>query len=406
MTELNDELHRHRRPARRRPVRAAALAAATTALAVMTTAACSSSGSAGVQGTSGAGSASGLAHARQQVAQYEKPISTYPPPGPPLDAQKVAALKGKTVLFVPDGLVGPFVLAQQAVQKALGHVGISVKTCDPNFLPPQIAACLGQAKTNGAAGVITFGIPYNLAANGYQSLGKQHIPVMVASAGIGSPANSPDIAFQTEVPATSLAGTLGADQVIADSNGKANVLFVSATGASGVETQAAATKAEFAKYCPACHVTAASADGADTSHLASAVSSKLVSNPSTNYILSQSDALLPNIMPGVQSSGFANKVKIVSGAGAAAVLTMIQQKQRVIADAAFDASYIGWNGADGILRLLTGVAVPPAPFIPVRVFNAANLNGVQLSPAMEVDPLYGSASFQQMFHDLWDGKKL
>ena len=66
----------------------------------------------------------GVTYATQQVAKYEAAVTSYPAPGPALDAQKVAALKGKTVLFVPDGLVGPFVLAQQAVQTALSHVGI------------------------------------------------------------------------------------------------------------------------------------------------------------------------------------------------------------------------------------------------------------------------------------------
>jgi ribose transport system substrate-binding protein len=407
MSELNEEPHYLRRMPRR-PRRAAALIAVPALLALVSAAACSSSSGSGSASASSpdasSSTSSGVAYAQSQVARYETAVSAYPAPGPALDAQKVAALKGKTVLFVPDGLIGPFVLAQQAVQTALGHVGVIVKTCDPNFLPPQVAACFGQAKTDGAVAVITAGIPYDLAANAYQALEKQHIPVMVSSAGLGSPANTQAIAFQTEVPATSLAGTLGADEVIADSGGKANVLYVSATGASGVEAQAAATKAEFAKYCPGCKVDAVSFDATATTQISSGVSSQLVSDPAANYVLAQSDALLPYILPGIQSSGFTNKVKIVSGAGAAAALMMIQQHQHVIADTSFDASYIGWNAADGVLRLLTGVAVPADPFIPIHVFTATNLSGVQLSAAMNVNPLYGSDGYQQMFYDLWAGK--
>ncbi len=138
MTELSDELRHH--PRRTRRPRAALLAGAA-ALALLTTAACSSSGNTGSSGSGGSGSGTsndpGVAHAQQQVAQYEKATTSYPSPGGPLDAQKVAALKGKTVLFVPLGLVGPFVLSQQSVVTALTHVVITVKTCDPNFLPPR-----------------------------------------------------------------------------------------------------------------------------------------------------------------------------------------------------------------------------------------------------------------------------
>jgi ribose transport system substrate-binding protein len=402
MTELNDEL-RHHRPLTRRPLTVALMAGIAT-LALLTTAACSSSPS-GKTDSSSAKTGSGLAHAQQQVAKYEKAVTSYPSPGTALDAQKVAALKGKTVLYVPEGLVGPFVQTQQSLQAALGHLGISVKTCDPNFLPPQIASCFGQAKTDGAAAVITGGIGNSLAADAYAALKAQGIPVLAAAAGAGNPPNTAQIAFQSEVPSTELAGTVSADQVIADSGGQAHVLFVGVTGAPGVEAQGAQTKAELAKYCPGCKVASVAFDATDTSQISSGVSSALISNPSTNYILVQADSELPYVLPGVQSSGFINKVKIVAGSGTPAILVEMQQKQHnIIGDSAFDAAYIGWNAADGVLRLLTGQTVAAAPYFPVRLFTPGNLQGLTLSPSMDVSPLYGPATFQQQFYDLWAGK--
>ena len=410
MTELNDE-PRHRRRLTRRPG-AAALIAGTAALTLVTATACSSSspGTAGTSATPGStsassASASGPAYAQQQVAKYEQAVTSYSSPGPALDAQKVAALKGKTVLFVPEGLVGPFVQAQQSVQTALGHLGIKVKTCDPNFLPPQIAACFGQTKTDGAVAVITAGIADSLAANAYAALKAQGIPVLAAAAGAGNPANTAKLAFQSEVPSTELAGTLSADQVIADSGGQANVLFIGVSGAPGVEKQGVQTKAELTARCPGCKVVSVAFDATDTSQITSGVSSALISSPATNYILVQADADLPYVLPGVQSAGFANKTKIVAGSGTPAVLVMIQGKQHnIIGDAAFDAAYIGWNAVDGVLRLLTGQPVPAAPYFPVRLFTPDNLQGLKLSAAMDVSPLYGPATFQQQFYDLWTGK--
>jgi len=412
MTELNDEL-RSRRRLTRRP-RAAALLTGAAALTLLTATACSSSSSGtastsatanGASASAGGAAAAGLAYAQQQVAKYEAAVSSYPAPGPALNAQKVAALKGKTVLFVPEGLAGPFVQAQQSVQTALGHLGINVRTCDPNFLPPQIAACFGQAKTDGAVAVITGGISDSLAANAYATLTAQGIPVLAAAAGAGNPANTAKLAFQSEVPSTELAGTLSADQIIADSGGKANVLFIGVSGAPGVQEQGAQTTAELTKHCPACKVVSVSFDATATSQITSGVSSALISNPATNYILVQADANLPYVLPGVQSAGFANKAKIVAGSGTPAVLVMIHGKQHnIIGDAAFDAAYVGWNAADGVLRLLTGQPVPAAPYFPVRLFTPDNLQSQQVSAAMDVSPLYGPTTFQQQFYDLWAGK--
>ena len=414
MTTLTDD-RRHRRAVIRRP-RAAAVIAGAAALALLTTAACSSSssgktkissstGSTSSSGTSGSGTGSGLAYAQAQVAKYEKAVTSYPSPGPALDAQKVAALKGKTVLFIPLGLVGPFVSIQQAVQTSLGHLGVTVKTCDPNFLPPQVASCFGQAKTDGASAVITAGIANALAANAYASLVASGIPVLAAAAGAGNPPNTTQLAFQSEVSATELSGTISADQVIADSGGKANVLFVGVTGAPGVEAQGKMTLAELANHCPGCKVNSVYSTATDTSHVASSVSSSLISNPSTNYLLVQADSDLPAVLPGVQTAGFANKVKIVAGTASPAFLVHVQQKlHNIIGDSGFDAAYLGWDAADGVLRLLTGLSVAATPYFPVRLFTPANLQGMQLSPSMDVSPLYGPDSFRQQFYDVWAGK--
>jgi hypothetical protein len=232
MNELNGVLHGKERAARH-PRRRAALAAASMIVALTAIAACGSTSSAPPPGSAAGATPSadpGVAHAQQQVAEYEKAATSFPAPGLALDAKQVAAFKGKTILFVPDGLIGPFPAIQQGVQTALGHLGIAVKTCDPNFLPTQVAACFGQAKTDGAVAVITAGLPYSLAANAYQALEAEHIPVMVSTAGPGHPASTSAIAFEPGDVSAALAGTVSADQVIADSGGKASVLFVVRAG--------------------------------------------------------------------------------------------------------------------------------------------------------------------------------
>src|SRR5580693_6966515 len=100
MNELNGVLHGKDRTARH-PRRSAALAAASITVALTAIAACSSSSSAPPPGSASGltpSANSGVAHAQQQVAEYEKAATSFPAPGPALDAQRVAALKGKTIL--------------------------------------------------------------------------------------------------------------------------------------------------------------------------------------------------------------------------------------------------------------------------------------------------------------------
>jgi len=65
---------------------------------------------------------------------------------------------------------------------------------------------------------------------------------------------------------------------------------------------------------------------ANISHVATSVSSKLISNPSTNFLQLQADAYVPNSLSGVQSANFTNKVKAVTGTASLGVLQMVQQK--------------------------------------------------------------------------------
>ena len=366
--------------------------------------ACSSSGSAATSSgsTSGSGgTAAGLDYAKRVVAQYRAAVTKYPSPGPALDASKVAALKGKTILFVPISLAaGPFQQQLASLKTAFGHLGINVTTCDPKFLPSAAATCLTNAKANGAAAVISSGIPYALVANAYLALEAAKIPVLVGSAGPGNPASTSDIAFQPGVTSSAKAGTVAVDETIAESGGKAHVLFVNITDSTALTAQRDAMKAEFTKNCPGCTVVMDPFNTANISHVATSVSSKLISNPSTNFLQLQADAYVPNSLSGVQSANFTNKVKAVTGTASLGVLQMVQQKRFVTADVGYDFSYIGWNEADGALRLLTGLPVNPEPFVPIRIFDAANLAGLSLT-AGGIDSLYGPTSFKDMFYKNW-----
>ena len=361
-----------------------------------------STANSGVSDPAAVGASAGLTHASSEVSLYREAVAHYPSPGPHLEANKVAALKGKTILFVPIGAgAGPFIQQQASLKSAFSRLGIKLVTCDPKFVPSAAAACMDNAKTYGAVAVITSGIPYAVAPNAYRSLEQRGIPALAGNSGPENPASNNTIAYMDLDQPTEKQAMLQADEVIAQSGGHAKVLYVYGDDSPVLQDLAAATEAEFKKYCAGCTVIGAGISSSNLGQLPSLVSSKLISNPGITYIAIQADPFVPGVLSGVQSANFTTKVKGFGQTADTSVLQMIQEGRFVISDVGVDSSYIGWVEADGILRMLTGQPVNPDPFIPIRIFDAQNLEGVQVSSATNIDTLFGSLAFKDVFYKTW-----
>lgn len=139
-----------RRAARRRALPAAIGLAAMLAAA----AACTSPAGGAMKPAAAAFSASGLAHAKSKVAEFEGPTSTYP-----IRLQKlpgIAALRGKTVYYVPIAQHTPqFVTTAAALKQALAVAGLSLRVCDGGSNPSQVSACITRAATARPGAIIT-----------------------------------------------------------------------------------------------------------------------------------------------------------------------------------------------------------------------------------------------------------
>jgi ribose transport system substrate-binding protein len=400
-------ISRYINESRLRQGRPGLLAAGAVAAAVLV-AACGSSASSSssvgpVSSPSTAGDTPvGLAYAQAQVSKYRAAVASYPSPGPDLDASKVAALKGKTILFVPISAgAGPFIQQQAALESALSRLGIKVVTCDPKFVPTAAATCMDNAPAYGAAAVVTSGIPYSIASIAYRNLEQRDIPTLAANSGPGNPANTRTVAYMALDQPTDEQGMLQADEVIAQSGGHGQILYVYGDDSPVLQALAAVTQGEFRKHCAGCTVVPAGISTANLNQLPSLVSSKLISDPGTAYIAIQADPFVPLVLSGVQSANFTAKVKGIGQTAETSVLQMIQEGQFVISDVGVDSSYEGWVEADGILRMLTGQPSNPEPFVPIRIFDAENLKGLNVSASADIDALFGSLTFKDMFYKTW-----
>ncbi len=399
---------------RKRFARTALTTAALAGLAALT--ACSSGpGSAAGAGasaaaTGGAASAaasgspsanSGVAYAQAQVAKYEQGVGA----GTLTKITSVPDLKGKTVWYVPIGNSVPVLAAfGTAMRGALSHLGASTHICDGNFLPTAIANCLNQAATQGAAAVVTSFVDYSLIPTAYNNLVAHHIPVLVASEAPsdGRTSNS-QLAFYDTNAATQGIGTIETDAAIADSNGTAHILYVNLADSSSTELATQGAKAEAAAHCPGCTFQTVDMTTAKLSQLPSAISAKLVSDPSIDYVLNSDDTFVTQISQGIRSAGAASRVKVISSAGDLAGLQRIRDKNMEVYDLGADTTMVGWYYADALLRLMAGDTIHSTGVTGTKLFYSGNIQGLELTPAAySAGTWYGnSATWQSAFLAAW-----
>lgn len=350
--------------------------------------------------TSPAAAGGDFAALKADVAKYTGPVASYSTIKP---VSGLAALKGKTIWYVPIGSAVPILNAfGVGMQGALAKLGIQFHTCDGKFLPTTIAACLDQAATQGADGVVTGYIDYKLVPTAFDNLVSHHIPVLIAGEAndTGKP-DSPALAFDDTSPSINELQKLNDESVIIDSAGKAKILFIGVTDSPQTLGAAAYSKTFFADNCSGCTFTEIDYNTASLARVPSQVSAGLIAHPDTTYVISELDASAANAYSGIQTAGYTNKVKLSGTNGGLDSLQRIKAGQTQTVDAGTSPSYLGWQFTDGIVRMMTG-GLPVNGLGIFRLFNSTNVGSLTLTPAAYLtNAWYGSDAFENTFETAW-----
>jgi ABC-type sugar transport system substrate-binding protein len=374
------------------------------ALATFAATACTSSSGGSTGGTGAAkdeaGANSTIATAQADLAKFTGQVASYPARKP---VSGVSALKGKTVWYIPIGTAAPILNSfGVGIQAALTKLGMHFHTCDGKFLPTTITSCMNQAVTQGADGVVTGYVDYKLVPTAFQNLVSHHIPVLIAgeAPNAGRP-DSPALAFDDTTPTIEVLQKLVDESVIVDSNGKAKVLFVGVTDSPQTRAGAAYSKKFFKDNCPGCTFTEIDYNTATLNKVPSQVSAALISHRDTTHVVVELDAAAAAAVSGVQTAGFANKVKLASTNGGLDSLQRIKAGQVQFVDVGLSATYLGWQFTDGIVRMMVG-QLPVSGLGIVRVFTKSNVSGLTLTPsAYTSNAWYGTNDFEQTFLTAW-----
>lgn len=378
--------------------RAVTLVAAGVAAATLL-AACSSSSSSSTNG-SGSPSPSGsdpTAQAQQMVDQYSAMTTTYPVPTAPVNG--VSALAGRTVFFIPlMQQIPTFVVAANSMRAALAKAGLKLQVCDGQAQPSAIAACVQQAVTANAAGIVTDAIPYGMAQNAFDAA-KGKVPILIGDQvpDAGTVSNN-DVAYVTGV--TNMPSQV-AWWMIADSKGTANAIFARETDNPSSTKFTDDALAVFKDNCPNCVVTPKDITASTPALLASQVSANIAANPDATYYYSAFEDSLQPTVQGIQQAGKTNSMSLAEASGTIFGLGMLKSGPLMKAVVAVDEPYEGWALTDQILRMATKSGPVDQP-IPSRLFTTANISTIQVTPAAQSSgEWFGDNSYQAAFAKLW-----
>jgi ribose transport system substrate-binding protein len=364
-------------------------------------AACSSgpSGSGATSSSSPSSSvATGVAYAQAQVAQYEKVPPVIKAPGPPLTNE--ASLHGKAVWFIPLGINIPYFAAVTAgAEQAAKAAGVNMHVCDGNLNPSTITTCMNQAVTSGAAGVIADGYTPAFVQPAVNNLAAHHVPLVDADHAQGGGNDTLSYLGNNSY----LQSELAADWIIANSNGKADILAVENTEdpvTSSFLTQGGLP--QFTKYCPGCKVKVVKTTAEQLNLLPSAIDTALVQDPGINYVFPEFDEDVTATINGLQQAPQGKSAKLSSATALLPDLQRIKDGSFQYGDAGNNPAFVGWAGLDQLMRMMLKMQPINNELVPVRLFDSANIGSVSLtSAAFQSGAWYGNTTYQQTFESLW-----
>jgi ribose transport system substrate-binding protein len=327
------------------------------------------------------------------------PANKFVAPGPALQA---GSLAGKSVWFVPVSSEIPVLAVEfQALQDAAKTVGISLHVCDGKLTPAIEAACINSAVSAGAAGIISDGVGVPAVQTAVSNATAHGVQIL-AMGEVGT--DSKNLRYFDLGDTASQAAA--ADWIMADSGGKANVLVTVDTDDAGASHDVdAGSKPEFSTHCPGCTVTTAGYTTGTASSLNTLISSALLRDRQADYALANFDFLIPLMRNGAQTAGLASQLKFVGIEAALSSMQLVKSGEQA-ADAAANRNYGGWAAMDAMLRMLLGKPAPTTNFLPVRIFDATNIDtiGPLTNAAASSGSWFGSTDYPRKFAQLWGGR--
>ena len=277
---------------------------------------------------------------------------------------------GKKVAFISCG-VEACEIQGDIIKQGAADLGWTATTIGTDGSPEQLQNAFKTALRQGADAVILNAVNRASVAKQIEEAEQKGVP-FVTCCSIEKPG---DGILQT-VAGTENSAQIGeklAAEIVADSNGKANTLYVNISAFQILHSLGTQFKSSYQQFCSGCEYGAldvpATALGKDAPDR---IVSYLRSHPQVNYVvLSVSNALGAGLPAALRAAGLSDKVKIVGQSGDTQTFQDLQAKsfQSVVP---FDYYAVDYLMLDALARHFAG-APAAAAHPPLWIVTSANM---------------------------------
>jgi ribose transport system substrate-binding protein len=187
--------------------------------------------------------------------------------------------------------------------------------------------------------------------------------------------------------------------VILKTEGKANVLVITAPSTANSPFIEKAIMGMFEKYCPSCKVRAAGVNAADwATKIGPTVQSAILSDRELNYVIPIYDGMVQFVMPAIITTGASTRVKVASFNNTPAVLDMIRSGDVVIFESGEDTTWLAGAILDQDMRVLLKQPLVKDYVVGIRAFTKADVEAAGVPAKFGVG--YGDAA-RKGYEALW-----
>ena len=339
--------------------------------------------------------AEGKAAAQAFVEESAKPAE-FIAPG---DAIDISAFKGQTIAAITLDNSLPFVRAVlDGMTEAGEAAGVKVTIYDAKGSTDTAAKQVDQALAAKSAAIVAFGINFNLLPTAIDSANAAGVPVVGAL--------NVDVNAELEKGAAGevsidyfKSGKLVAAYAIANTEGAVHGAVQNLPSIETFTAMRKGVEAGFTEYCSAeCTL---KVDDLMQSNFKTAAEtltgSEISSTPKLNWIFPAIDGIAQFTIPAVELSSRKDEIRVGSINAFEANLGYIVDGRVQAVDVGNSNTWLGWAMMDRTLRALAGEE-PAMSEVPVKLFDAENLAGVDLSSE---SALYDDVDFQAQYRALW-----
>ena len=375
-------------PVRSRARRATGVMAvgAVLALAAVGCGSSSNSSSSSNNTSSGSSSSVNLSQAQQIVTQaMQRPsaITVTTPVGKTVPS-------GKKIVFISCG-VAVCELQGKIVADAAQKLGWTSSTIATDGSPTSVQSAYQTAIRQGVSAIVTTAALRAEIASQIPQLEAKKIVISDASS--TDPVQSPFIYNTSTMPQNTRIEKYLAAEIVADSKGKANTLFVNIPAFTILKPAGAAFEQDYKQLCPSCGFASIDVALPQLAKAPNLIVSYLRSHPSVNYVNLSVANILDTGLPAALSAAGLSKVKIVGQGGGPTDFAYLASGQE-LALVPYDYFNVDYQMVDALARHFAGVPVQQTP-PPLWMVTKSNL------PSNHSDVYPNVADYQSQFLKLW-----